>query len=44
MASEEGFVPLMDGKTFTGWKKAIENTESWKIEDVAFVVGGERCH
>lgn len=44
IASEEGFVPLMDGKTFDGWKAATENTETWKIEDGAFVTRGERCH
>jgi hypothetical protein len=43
-ASEEGFTPLMDGKTFDGWKKAAENPDTWKIEDGAFVAKGERCH
>ncbi|MEO8425629.1 MAG: DUF1080 domain-containing protein [Verrucomicrobiota bacterium] len=41
---EEGFKPLMDGKTFSGWKLAEENTGTWKIEDGAFVAHGERCH
>jgi hypothetical protein len=41
---EEGFVPLMDGKTFDGWKKAEENQNTWKIEDGAFVANGDRCH
>ena len=44
IASEEGFTPLMDGKTFDGWKKATENPDTWKIEDGAFVAKGERCH
>ena len=44
MASEEGFVPLMDGKTFDGWKKSTENADSWRIEDGAFVAKGERSH
>jgi hypothetical protein len=44
IASEEGFVPLMDGKTFDGWKMATENIDTWKIEDGAFVAKGERCH
>ncbi len=44
IASEEGFTPLMDGKTFDGWKMATENTETWKIEEGAFVAKGERCH
>lgn len=44
IASEEGFVSLMDGKTFDGWKMATENTETWKIEEGAFVAKGQRCH
>lgn len=43
-ADEEGFVSLMDGKTFNGWKMAEENKETWKIEDGAFVAHGPRCH
>ena len=42
--TEEGFQPLMDGKTFNGWKKATENPSTWKIEDGAFVAAGPRCH
>jgi hypothetical protein len=42
--SDDGFKPLMDGKTFNGWKKAEENPMTWKIEDGAFVAHGERCH
>ena len=42
--TEEGFVPLMDGKTFTGWQPAKENPGTWKIEDGAFVTRGARCH
>src|SRR5262245_29263546 len=42
--SEEGFKPLMDGKTFDGWKKAEEHPDTWKIEDGAFVAHGDRCH
>jgi len=41
---ETGFVSLMDGKTFNGWKSATENTDTWKIEDGAFVAHGDRCH
>lgn len=41
---EEGFTSLMDGKTFAGWKMASENTNTWKIEDGAFVAQGERSH
>lgn len=42
--AEEGFVSLMDGKSFEGWKKATENSDTWKIEDGAFVARGKRCH
>lgn len=42
--AEEGFTPLMDGKTFNGWKKAEENPDTWKIVDGAFVANGNRCH
>src|SRR5436190_15816850 len=41
---EEGFKPLCDGKTFNGWKMAAEHTNTWKIEDGAFVTRGDRCH
>ena len=41
---EEGFVALTDGKSFTGWKSAAEHTDTWKLEDGAFVSRGERCH
>lgn len=42
--AEEGFVSLMDGKTFAGWKKAVENPDTWKVVDGAFVAAGPRCH
>ena len=41
---ETGFKPLMDGKTFSGWKYAEENTNTFRIEDGAFVANGNRCH
>ena len=41
---EPGFTPLMDGKTFKGWKMAEEHTNTWTIQDGAFVAHGERCH
>jgi len=42
---ETGFKPLMDGKTFNGWKIATENTNSFRIEDGAFVANGKGpCH
>ena len=42
--AEEGFVKIMDGQTFDGWKIAEEKSKSWKIEDGAFVAKGERSH
>ena len=42
--SEEGFITIFDGKSFDGWKRATENTNTWKIEDGAFVTRGNRCH
>lgn len=41
---EDGFVSLMDGKTFDGWTRAEENQDTWKIVDGAFVANGPRCH
>jgi Domain of Unknown Function (DUF1080) len=41
---ESGFKLLMDGKTFSGWKIADENTNSFRIEDGAFVANGNACH
>ena len=41
---EAGFKQLMDGKTFNGWKLATENTNSFRIEDGAFVANGKPCH
>lgn len=42
--SEEGFVSLMDGKSFDGWKKAVESPETWTVKDGEFVAFGPRCH
>ena len=43
-ASEEGFVSLFDGETFSGWKVTEENPGSFLIEDGAIVTGGPRAH
>lgn len=42
--TEPGFTSLFDGKTFAGWKPAEENSDTWKIEDGAFVTRGGRSH
>ena len=41
---EPGFVSIFDGKTFDGWKSTTENSNTWKIEQGAFVTRGERSH
>lgn len=42
--SEEGFTPIFDGKTFTGWQTSIDNTNTWQLEDGAFVARGPTAH
>ena len=42
--TEEGFKSLMDGKTFEGWKSALDSPDTWKIEDGAFVAHGKMDH
>ncbi len=42
--TEPGFTSLFDGKSFTGWKPATENTNTWRVEDGALVCQGDRCH
>ena len=42
--SDDGFVSLMDGKTFNGWKSSIDNTNTWQIEEGAFVTRGKTAH
>ena len=42
--TEEGFKSLMDGKTFAGWKSALDSPDTWKVEDGAFVAHGKMDH
>jgi len=42
--TEDGFVTIFDGKTFNGWKTSIDNPETFKIEDGAFVTHGKTAH
>jgi hypothetical protein len=42
--SEQGFVSIFDGKTFEGWKTSIDNTNTWKIDDGAFLASGPTAH
>jgi hypothetical protein len=41
---EEGFTSIFDGSTFSGWRVATENTNTWKVEGGAFVSRGPRSH
>lgn len=43
-AEDDGWISLMDGKTFDGWKIAEPGRNSWKIDNGAFVANGERSH
>jgi hypothetical protein len=40
---KKGWIKLFDGKSLDGWK-ASENPESFKVEDGAIVVFGNRAH
>jgi hypothetical protein len=42
--SEEGFVQIFDGKTFTGWKIGDEKAKSWRIEDGTLIANGSPSH
>jgi hypothetical protein len=41
---EPGFTLISDGKSFDGWKASIDNTNTWKLEDGAFVTRGATAH
>ena len=41
--SEDGWVPIFDGETLSGWK-ANENEDSWTVEDGTIVAGGPLSH
>ncbi len=43
-AQEQRFIPLFDGETLDGWKKAEENQDTFSIEDGAIKAQGPRCH
>ena len=40
---EDGFVSIFDGETLDGWR-TNENADSFRVEDGAIVVRGERSH
>jgi hypothetical protein len=42
--SEDGFTPIFDGKTFTGWRTSLDNTNTWKIDDGALLASGPVAH
>jgi len=41
--ASDGWIPLFDGKTLDGWK-VNENPETFRVEDGAIVVNGQRSH
>jgi hypothetical protein len=41
---KEGFRPLFDGKSFTGWKTTDQTPTSWKIDNGLLVLTGGRSH
>jgi hypothetical protein len=41
--AEEGWQPLFDGTSLTGWR-ATENAGSWRVEHGALVASGPRSH
>lgn len=41
---KEGFRPLFDGKSFTGWKTTDQTPTSWKIDNGVLVLTGGRSH
>ncbi len=40
----DGWVNLFDGESFSGWKVAAENPETWKVQDGKLVCHGPRSH
>jgi hypothetical protein len=44
IADDEGWISLFDGKTLSGWKKAEENQDAWKVADGTLMCDGSRCH
>ena len=42
--SDAGFTTIFDGKSFTGWKTSLDNPNTWKIENEAFVARGNVAH
>jgi Domain of Unknown Function (DUF1080) len=42
-AADDGWQPLFDGKSMTGWR-ASENASSWRVENGALVASGPRSH
>ncbi len=40
----EEWIPLFDGKTLDGWKKSVENPESFTVENGSIKCSGNRAH
>jgi hypothetical protein len=41
---EKGFTAIFNGKDLTGWTKAKENEDAFKVENGSIVANGKRCH
>lgn len=41
---EKGFTSIFNGKDLTGWTKAKENEDAFKVVDGSIVANGKRCH
>ncbi len=41
--SEEGWIPLFNGKSLQGWK-ASEHAETWRVDEGCLVASGDRSH
>lgn len=40
----DGWYSLFNGKDFTGWKKSVDNPDTFQVVDGEIVVHGPRCH
>ena len=43
-ADKDGWISLMDGKSFDGWKVSQDNPNTFQVKDGAFVANGKVAH
>ncbi len=41
---EKGFTAIFNGKDLSGWTKAKENEDAFRVENGSIVANGKRCH